>query len=241
MLETTKIGRRARALAIAATLALAGSVRAGGVELGGELSFRVQSYRPRVDSEFSGGTGPYTLVFGSGKALGVRADYAATLSGLFGTAGLGAGIGYIGMEGKGLYQEASGGEWKTSGDSTALRLFPASLFVLYRMDGLATRAGIPVAPYARVSLERYLWIVSGTNHASKTGATNGYGLTLGVALLLDVLDPDLARQLSEETGVRHTCLTVDVSKARVNDFGSSRSWDLSTAEWAVSAGLTVTF
>jgi hypothetical protein len=108
-------------------------------------------------------------------------------------------------------------------------------------DSLATRSGIPLAPYARASLVRDLWIASGTNHASKTGATNGYGFTLGLALLLDVLDPELARDLKKETGVRHTCLTVDLSKERVNDFGSSRSWNLSTDGWEVSVGLTLTF
>jgi hypothetical protein len=56
-----------------------------------------------------------------------------------------------------------------------------------------------------------------------------------------ILDPAFARELFRETGIRHTCVTFDATKAVVNDFGSSRSWGLSSAGWAFSGGLTFTF
>ena len=233
--------RRKLRTALAAIAVLGGSIaRADPFETGGEASIRVGSFRPAIDSEFRGGSNPYALAFGSGGMWGGRLEYARTVSGGAGTLGLGVGLGWFGAFGHGLYQDATTGAWTTSRDETALHVVPASLFAMYRLDAVAGHA-LPLAPYGRVSLEEYLWVTTGTAQASRTGATAGYGFTVGVALLLDVLDPSLARELAQETGVRHTCLTLDATRAVVNDFGSARSWDLSTRGWALSGGLTLTF
>ncbi len=227
--------------AVVAIVAMGPIARAHTLSRGGELSLRLQSYEPAIDSEFSDGSRPYALAFGSGGTWGGRLDYAKTLSGAFGTVGLGLGLGYFGAYGHGVYRDPSTGELAASRDSTALHVLPVSLFAMYRFDGLAERYGVPLAPYARASLERYMWMTTGSEHASRTGATNGYGVTLGIALFVDRLDPTLAQELFREAGIRHTCLTFDATKAVVNDFGSAHSWNLSTVGWALSGGFAFMF
>ncbi len=231
-----------RLVAIAGAIGAAGPIaRAEPPSRGGEISFRLQNYEPAIDSEFDDGSRPYGLAFGTGGTWGGRLDYAKTLSGAFGTVGLGLGFGYFGAFGHGLYRDGRTGQLVASRDSTALHVLPASLFAMVRFDGLARRYGVPLAPYARASLERYMWEATGTEHATRTGATNGYAVTLGMSLFLDGMDQDLARELFRETGIRHTCLTFDATKAVVDDFGSARSWDLSTVGWALAGGFAFTF
>ncbi|WP_242392255.1 MXAN_2562 family outer membrane beta-barrel protein [Anaeromyxobacter oryzisoli] len=206
-----------------------------------ELSLRAQSYRPAIDREFDGAAQPFGLAFGSGRRWGGRLELAKTLATSLGTAGLGLGVGYFGASGHGLYQDTSTGALLKSGDSTSLHVIPISLFATYRLDLLSERLHVPLAPYARVAVERYAWIATGTSHASKLGATDGYSLTAGVALYLDGVDPVLAQELRRESGIEHTALTFDVTRAIVDDFGSARSWDLSTVGWALAGGLLVTF
>jgi hypothetical protein len=79
-----------------------------------------------------------------------------------------------------------------------------------------------------VALERYnWWVTSGSGGTSKYGATNGWSAGLGLALQLDFFDPYLARELDRDTGINHTYIFAEARKTKVNDFGSSTSWDLS--------------
>ena len=159
----------------------------------------------------------------------------------FGTVAAGLGVGYLTVTGHGLYQDPSTGSWLESKDEAALHLIPASVFAMYRLDLLSMGTGIPIAPYVRASLESYVWVATGTSHESTIGVTNGYGFTGGVALLLDGIDPLLSQELFREHGVRHTILTFDVTRTFIDDFGSPRSWDLSTSGWSLSGGLIVAF
>jgi hypothetical protein len=206
-----------------------------------EYAFRIQNYEPAIDSEFEDGSRPYALAFGSGGAWGARFEYARTFSGAFGTVGAGLGIGYFGASGHGFYRDPTSGKLVQGRDSTALHVIPASLFVMYRFDQLVRNVGIPLAPYARAGLDRYMWVTTGTAQATMTGATNGYDVTLGIALFLDRMDKTLAWELFRETGIRHVCLTFEATKAVVNDFGSRHSWNLSSVGWALAGGITVMF
>lgn len=229
------------AVALVAVVAAGPVARADPLLHGSELSLRFLRYKPAIDSEFMDGSRPFALAFGTGEMWGGRLEYARTLSAAFGTVGLGLGLGYFGAHGHGAYRDPATGEFVTSRDSTALQVFPASLFAMFRFDGLERWYGVPLAPYARASLERYMWRTIGSEQASHTGATNGYGFTLGIALFLDRVDPALTHELFRETGIRHTCLTLDATKAVVNDFGSAHSWNLSTVGWSLAGGLAFTF
>jgi hypothetical protein len=128
------------------------------------------------------------------------------------------------------------------GDDTSLRIVPTSLTLTYRFDWLATRHGIPLAFYARGALERYnWWVTDGGGDWAEKGATHGWSATGGVAFLLDFIDAGLARELDTDTGVNDTWLFFDVTTTKVDDFGSSKSWDLSGEELSLSGGLMFVF
>ena len=195
-----------------------------------ELSFG--GYRPNIDREF-GGNGPFATAFGGKRNLFFRADLAKALLTGYGELDVGIGLGYWEKYGRGqLPPELGGG---SSGDSTALKIIPTRLSLTYRFDQLAERfRWLPIAPYVRASFDRYNWWVNNgsgstanSNGKSGSGATNGYSFSGGIAVLLDSIDPDLAREADRDTGINHTYLFIDFTKSYIRDFGSARSWDLS--------------
>ena len=206
-----------------------------------ELSFG--SYRPNIDREF-GGNGPYAAAFGGKHNLFFRADLAKALFTGYGELDVGIGAGYWEKYGRG--HSATG----LGSDSTALKIIPTRLSLTYRFDQLAERyRWFPLAPYVRASFDRYNWWVNNgsgatanANGKSGSGATNGYSLSGGIAVLLDAIDPDLAREADRDTGINHTYLFIDFTKSYIRDFGSSRSWDLSDDRKVnISGGLLFVF
>lgn len=211
-----------------------------------EMSF--SGYRPNIDAEFGGRAAPYQAAFGGKHNAMLRADLAYSLLVDYGSLDLGFGIGYWEKYGHGFDPASLGGG--PSSDSTALKIIPTRLSLTYRFDVLANQfRWLPLAPYARFSLDRYNWWVnkgSGdtANASGKSGygATNGYSISGGVAFLLDAIDPTLAREMDRDTGINHTYLFVDFTKSYIRDFGSSRSWDLSPdRSVVVSGGLLFVF
>jgi hypothetical protein len=224
------------ALALAAAPAAARaqpSPRHGSFELG------AGTYRPDIDSDFAS-PGPYQQVFGSGRGWSFRAGVSKALYQRFGTLELGFRTGWFRDEGHGLVDV--GGSLTPSGDETKINIIPTSLTLTYRFDWLAERYGIPLAPYGRFSFERYnWWVTDGKGDWAKEGGTNGWSATGGLALLLDFIEPGAARTLDRETGVNHTYVFFDVTKSKVDDFGSKSSWDLSDEDLSLSFGLLFVF
>ena len=191
-----------------------------------EVSFG--GYRPNVDREF-GGNGPFAATFGGKRNLFFRADLAKALLTGYGELDVGIGLGY--WEKYGVGHSATG----LGSDSTALKIIPTRLSLTYRFDQVAERfRWLPIAPYVRASFDRYNWWVNNgsgstanSNGKSGSGATNGYSFSGGIAVLLDSIDPDLAREADRDTGINHTYLFIDFTKSYIRDFGSSQSWDLS--------------
>lgn len=189
----------------------------------GSFDFSVGQYRPAVDAAFATRPGPWEQVFGRGRPLLFRGTLSYALTHELGSLEVGLQTGYLQRSGYGL--TASG---QASSDATAFRMIPTSAVLTYRFDYLADRFGVPLAPYGRVALERYnWWVTNGAGSTSKSGATNGWSAGLGLALLLDFFDPVLSRELDLETGINHTYVYAEARKTKVNDFGSSKSWDLS--------------
>jgi hypothetical protein len=231
----------ARLAAAFALAALAGIAAASDAPApAGSFALRLQRLRPAIDREFQATASPYALALGSGGDWMYRLEYARTFGSALGELDLGVGVGYFRAQGHGLFQDPTTGALLESGDDTSLFLLPVTLFAGWRLQAL-TRLGVPLAPYARLSLERYHWIASGTAQPTITGATNGFGVTLGTALVLDGLDPGGAAALARETGIRRTSLTFDASRSFVDDFGSGRSWDLSSEGWSLGGGFSFAF
>jgi hypothetical protein len=222
---------RLLALLLAAAALAPGAALAAESPRRGSFEFRVVPWRAAIDEEFPGGTSPYQDVFGRDREYMVRADVNYTLLERYGTLDVGVGAGFVQARGRGLLPDTT----TPSGDKTALRIIPTALTLTYRLDQLARRyRWAPIAPYARASLERWNWWVTAggegatdANGRHATGSTNGYSLTGGVALLLDAIDPGLARDMDNDSGVNDVYLYVEVTRSRIDDFGSGSSWDLS--------------
>ncbi len=212
----------ALALACAAAPALA-EERLAGL---GSFEFQAGQYRPMIDSEFDAATvpvGPWEASFGTSRRWMFKLHGAKAILRGYGTLEVGGGIGYLSASGNGRFADGSPSQEKTS-----FRLLPLSLDLTYRADLVWERLGIPLVPFARVALLRDQWWVTGAGgKSSKSGATNGWSWGGGLALVLDFIDPTLARELDQDSGIKHTMLVLEVAQTSVNDFGSKKSWDLS--------------
>jgi hypothetical protein len=156
-----------------------------------------------------------------------------------GTLEAGVRTGFFQANGYGQIATGAGG---ASADRTRLRIIPTSVALTYRFDLLSRRWSVPLAPYGRAALERYnWWVTNGAGKSVESGATNGWSVTGGLALLLNFFDPTLAREFDEESGVNDTYLFFEVTKSKVNDFGSSSSWDLSDEKLTLAGGLLFVF
>jgi hypothetical protein len=225
-------------LLVGPAAATAESPRLGSFELG------AGQYRPSIDSQAGLATPlPYEQVFGDHRAWMFQVGVSRALLTYPGTLEVGIRSGYFRASGSAVKVDASGKAGTTaSPDPTTFNIVPTSLTLTYRFDLLADRWGIPFAPYGRVALERYNWWVTGSSGSmGKTGATNGYSATGGIAFLLDFLDSGLARELDADTGINHTYLFVDATKSWVKDFGSSKSWDLSDEKISLGFGILFVF
>jgi len=221
-------------LAAPAAHAQTSSPRWGSVELG------AGPYVPNIDSEFSGQT-PYRDVFGGKPSPMFRVHLAKSIFTRAGSLELGIRTGFWSKSGHAIIAGGGPTAGQRSGDKTTFNIIPSSLTLTYRADQLWENVHIPVVPYGRVALERYNWWVTKDTKWGKRGATNGWSATAGVAFILDFLDPEAARDLDNEAGVNHTALYFDVTKSKVDDFGSKKSWNLTERKLAWSGGLMMIF
>jgi hypothetical protein len=204
----------------------------------GTFELRLGQYRPDIDSEFDGAATPYADVFGDDRGWYPKLLASWTLLDRFVQVDVGAGTGWFRSTGKGLY-ESSGAP---SPDETTFNVIPATLAVTIRVDGVSERWPVPLSVYGRAALERYhWWVTDGAGALAESGATNGWSVAGGVALLLDFIDPVLGRELDAETGVNHTWLYFEAERSFVDDFGSSSSWNLSDEELSLAGGLRLVF
>jgi hypothetical protein len=155
----------------------------------------------------------------------------------YGTIELGGGAGYWAVKGQAL----DGNDQPTS-ESTALKMIPMQLSATWRADLVWDRWRVPFVPYLRVAYQHYAWWITGPGGSTvKSGATNGYSFGGGLGLMLDMLDPMLAREFDADVGINHTLLIVDVTQTRVDDFGAYQSFDLSDSQPTYSIGLLFVF
>ncbi len=237
------MSRRA-ALAVLALLAALAPAAAAAVEspVSGSFELRVGTYRPDDDATISnlppGGQGPYARIFGSKRPKSFKLHVARCLPWrLLGTFEAGLGVGWWEANAHALDDAGN-----PTTESTAFKMVPTEATLTWRLDVLWEKLNVPLVPYARASLQRYNWWITGPGgKTSKSGATNGYAYGGGVGLVLDLLDPMLARELDTDYGVNHSMLILDVQQSKVNDFGSASSFDLSDSRLTYSVGLLFVF
>ncbi|HET6440655.1 MAG TPA: MXAN_2562 family outer membrane beta-barrel protein [Anaeromyxobacter sp.] len=204
----------------------------GSVELGGG------GYKPNIDHEFHGSATPWRDAFGGGPAPMYRLHVAKSIWDGFGSLELGFKTGFFSKSGHALTTTPP---YTRTGDRTTFNIIPTSITVTWRGDLVYEQAHVPLVPYVRAAFERYNWWVTKQGNWGRRGATNGWSASAGLVLVLDWLDPDAAREMGRDYSVSHTGLYFDVTKSKVDDFGSKKSWDLSEKGLFWSTGLLVVF
>ncbi len=209
----------------------------------GSVDIGFGQYTPNIDSEFPTKPGPYELMFGNKPGWIFTATVSKSLFTRYGTLDVGFKSGYFQKSGKGIVEDPTAPNgFSRAGSSSRLNIIPTSAVLTYRFDWLAERYRIPLAPYGRAAFERYnWWITRGTGGTVEKGATMGWSAAGGLAILMDFIDPQLAREFDHESGVNHTYLFFEVQTAKIDDFGSSKSWDLSPKGFTWVSGMTFVF
>ncbi len=245
----------ALALAVLATAAGAQDVFSPGARSGrwGSFELGAGTYIPNIDASVPNPGpfgGPYEEIFGKSQRWMFRLGAGKTVWHGIGDLEVGLRTGLFRATGNAIV-EGTGTSLTNppvySGNTTSITIIPTSLTVSYYFDWIAEQYRfLPFMFYGRAALERYNWWVNGPVSSGREGtvgrgATNGWSITGGAALLLDAIDPIMARDLDRETGINHTYLFFDVTKQQIDDFGSSKSWDLSRIGPAYAFGLMMFF
>ena len=100
-----------------------------------------------------------------------------------------------------------------SGDQSQLKVIPFSLSAVYRFDYFLETRNIPVVPYGKLGLDWAYWqntdgngdIATDGHGGNARGGTLGWHVGAGIALMLDMLDPDAAQPEQSDAGGRHCC------------------------------------
>jgi hypothetical protein len=195
------------------------------------LELRFGPYYPNVDSELADrgqSARPFQQVFGSKQRLLAGLELDRQVSHRGGTWAVGFGVGYYRANAAAL-----GADHLTrTGDETSFRIVPLSLLAVYRADGLRTRFGSPVIPYAKLGLGCALWSVSDTaKSGSISGQTLGWSAAGGVTLDLSFLDPGGVRTMDQETGVNQFAIFFEVAHDALEGFGSSSALRVGDNTW----------
>lgn len=162
--------------------------------------------------------GAFGEVFGTRRRLLSEGEFDRDLWKGFGTVGVGVGFAYAEFYGTGFHNLAAAGQlpfYAGSGDGTGFHLGQLRLVALYRFDEFVPR-GFPLVPFAKVGLDwAYYWeqLSSGQltpnqkiGTGDAQGMVTGVEASLGLSLLLDFVDPVIAREMYQDLGVAHTYL-----------------------------------
>jgi hypothetical protein len=208
-----------------------------------QLSFG--PYKPDVDSEFDSGRTPYRDFFGNGRHLMTQAelDYQIVRK-LMGTFGIGVGVGYFQVTGTAPVANSTA---TPSGDHSTLRVVPISLSAVYRFDNFLVTKDFPLVPYARLGLDWAYWQITDGNGEIATdgrggrgqGGTFGWHGAIGIAFVIDMLDPDAARSFDSDLGVNHTAVTFEFQHSDISGLGQPDRLHVGDDTW--SAGILIEF
>jgi hypothetical protein len=214
------------------------------------VAVKIDRYDPKIDSEAAFQAlpteqRPYFEIFHGRAPLRWQAEVDWEVWHPFGSLMLGVTAGFWQNFGHGLL--ASTGQ--PSGDTALLNIVPLGVVATYRFDWLADRyIRFPFVPYAQIGYSRALWIsYSGTGAVSKdtqnggrgSGWTSGYTTAVGLALTLDSIDPELAREAYLDVGIQRTSIFAEYGWTRLDGFKSDGVLILTDRAWRF--GMSVEF
>jgi hypothetical protein len=205
-------------------------------------------YRPNVDSEFDRNgvevRTPYKDYFGNGNHLLTQIELDWQVFRGFGSIAIGASVGYFSVTGTAPLGTNTG---LPSGDTSNFRVIPTSLSAVYRFDRLLEARNIPLVPYGKLGLDYAFWQITDGNGEiahdamgnAGSGGTRGWHASAGLAIVLDFLDPEAARDFDADLGVNHTALTIDYTYANISGLGQANRLHVGDTTWAI--GLLLEF
>jgi hypothetical protein len=207
-----------------------------------ELTFG--PYRPDIDGEFNGARSPYADFFGNGQHLLIRTEFDYQFWHRYGSLAAGLGIGYFSVTG---VSPVANGTGLPSGDRSELKVVPLSLSAVYRFDYLLETRNIPLVPFGKLGLDWAYWqitdgngnIAEDGNGGRGRGGTFGWNAAAGVALMLDFIDPDAARDFDQDLGVNHTGLTFEYYYSDISGLGQPNRLHVGDNNWTL--GLVLEF
>lgn len=210
---------------------------------------RFGPYRPDIDSEFKSVDGapafhPYQDYFGSGHDLMTQIELDYQFWHRFGSLAAGLGLGYFSVTGTAPVASGTG---LLSGDQSQLKIIPVNLSAVYRFDYLLETHGIPLVPYGKLGLDWDYWQNTDGNNNIATdghggtgrGGTLGWHVGVGMAFVLDFLDPDAAHDFDLDLGVNHTAITFEFFHSDISGLGESNRLHLGDTDWTL--GLLLEF
>ncbi len=219
---------------------------------------RFGAYTPKIDSEFTNGSTPYSSVFGSDTRFyfGLEFDYLPLRIPYVGAIGPGLGWGYTNASD---FAKFTNRPTVASKDETSLMIMPMHLSLVARFDELMRRTGVPIVPYGKVGLGLGLWRASDSAGTSKftkagytyqldktqdpvtipsyargTGSSLGLEFALGGMLSLNFLDPRAAARLDEATSVNHVYVFGEwMNNSNLGALTSPKGMRIGTSTWVV--------
>ena len=206
-------------------------------------------YKPAVDSEGGLDGKPYQDIFGCmegqscnktwpGYTVMSQIEVDLQLWQGHGSVGIGATWGFFRIEGKSLVltdptlpYDPETNPYVRSGDETSLNIMPFILQAVYRWDYAYRRWRVPLVPFVKAGVVWALWWVEkadrklarfGDDGDKAWGGTFGYQVNLGLAFLLDVLEPSAARKMDQDLGINHTYLFAEFVHSQIRWASSAR-------------------
>jgi uncharacterized protein (TIGR03382 family) len=204
------------------------------------VGFKLDRYDPKVDSEPGLSGTPYHDVFGPRAPPRYQLEFDWEVAHPFGSVLLGATVGFWQNYGRGILSGSTPGNIQRSQDTTTLNIFPFGLIATYRFDWLADRwERFPFIPYVQAGLMRALWasyngrgsVATDPRGGRGSGWTNGYTTALGIAVNLNAVDLELAREAYVDTGIQRTTLFAEYGWTYLSNFHGGGALILSDHAW----------
>jgi hypothetical protein len=202
------------------------------------FELRFGPYRPDVDSEFDGARHPYQDFFGSGDKLMTQIELDYEFFHRFGTLAAGVGVGYFSVSGTSPLANGTG---LPSADTSTMKVIPVSASAIYRFDYFLEHRAFPLVPFGKLGLDWAYWQITDGNDEIATdghggrarGGTLGWHAAAGLALVLDFIDPEAARDFDNEMGVNHTSLVFQYTYADISGLGASDRMHVGDNNWSL--------
>jgi hypothetical protein len=195
-------------------------------------------YRPNIDSEFKSGRTPYNDYFGPDRHLMSQFEFDYEIFQRMGSVSIGLGAGYFRVSGTAPVANHSA---TPSGDKSEVTVIPVSLSAVYRFDHYLVTDDFPLVPHAKLGLDWDYWSMTDGNGEIATdyagnkarGGTLGRHAVLGLALVIDKLDPDAAKQFDVEMGVNHSALVFEYGHYDVSGLFQSDRLHVGDTTWTL--------